>query len=95
MTTTVLPDGLRTPLRDYYEYPNTMTLKTICTEIENRVEQGFTPLEAFTSVAGGVRNWAPGGLAAQRAEREGTPGSVTVAERYQQAADDIRKAFPG
>lgn len=39
------------------EYPNTLTLDSINEEVQKRIDEGFEPIEAFLTVAEGVRNW--------------------------------------
>jgi hypothetical protein len=40
-----------------FGYPNVLTLDSIVREIGVRIADGFTPVEAFLTVADGVRNW--------------------------------------
>lgn len=39
------------------EYPNRVTLESIEREIRDRVDNGMSPIDAFLTVADGVRNW--------------------------------------
>ena len=56
--TELLPQRKRsTRFHAISEYPNTLTLESVIVEIESRIAGGFTPVQAFLTVAEGVRNW--------------------------------------
>lgn len=54
----ILPGRERVDKDDPRNYPNALTLHSINREIIDRIAEGFTPIQAFLTVADGVRNWS-------------------------------------
>lgn len=54
----LLPARLRIADVSLYVYPNTISTESVRYEVARRIDLGAIPLDAFNTVAEGVRSWA-------------------------------------